>query len=1252
MLSMRSRMTPLWCAFIVFLTGGLVVPIRSGLSSPRDADPDPVTDSREVHGPHTTPEWTSQITDEIRLSEYRFSHNEDGLWSAPNRAHGLRTHLDATGLRVTSRTQGSNAQEGGWELRILLSSVGYEGSLSAVTAATPHAVGERIEIASGTVSEWYVNNERGLEQGFTLASPPRKGSAGAPLILDMILGGSLSGFVSEDGQLITFRTANGEDVLHYGGLKVKDSRGTPLDASLVLLPGRLQIRINDEGAVYPLTVDPIMTLPSWTAESNQASAEFGISVSTAGDVNGDGFSDVIIGADRFDNGQTDEGAAFVYLGSSVGLGLTPARIIESNQAFAFFGYSVGAAGDVNGDGFSDVIIGATDFDNGQDSEGRAFVYHGSASVLDMTLNWTAEGNQSFAFFGSAVATAGDVNGDGFDDVIIAAPGYDNVQSNEGRAFVYHGSSGGLPASPAWTTETNQNNAGVFDLAVATAGDVNGDGFSDVIVGAPQYDNGQPDEGRAYVYHGSSSGLASTPAWTKEINQNSAWFGRSVATAGDVNGDGFSDVIVGAPLFDNVEVNEGSAFVYLGSSSGLGSSPSWTGESINQGSNVGYSVASAGDVNGDGFGDVLVGAFLSDNGETDEGRAFMYLGSSSGLANSPIWTEESDQTNGLFGISVGTAGDVNGDGFSDIVVGASGVDNIETDEGVAYVYHGSASGLASANPWTAESDVNGSQFGYSVAPAQDVNGDGYSDVIVGAYAFDNGLGVVGRVFVYHGSSAGLSLSPSWTEDGTQVGALFGYSVSTAGDVNKDGYSDVIIGSVQFSNGQNLEGRADVYHGSSMGLDPSPAWGVEGEKPNAGFGNSVATAGDVNGDGFSDVIVGAPGYTNGQAQEGRVYVYHGSSSGLSSTPSIRESDWNNAYFGWSVATAGDVNADGFSDIIVGAYRYSNVETDEGRAYVYHGGAGGIASSPAWTQESNKSAARFGSSVATAGDVDGNGYSDIIVGAPLYNSTGTAQGRVFVYQGSSSGLSTGPIITGDQSLAQFGIAVSTAGDVNGDGYSDVIVGAHLYDNTEDAEGRAYVYHGSSSGLLLSPGWTGESNEPSAQFGISVATAGDVNGDGFSDIIVGANLFDNNQTAEGRAFVFYGNGSPGLSRIPNQARSNDTALIVHLGKSDAANSFRLRADGRTPAGRGKVRLQWEIKALGTAFNGTGLGQGSFVDTGTPVPGSGSAVSLNELVSGLTAGTVYKWRLRTVSGNAFFPRSPWFVLPYNNRTESDLRTP
>jgi hypothetical protein len=430
----------------------------------------------------------------------------------------------------------------------------------------------------------------------------------------------------------------------------------------------------------------IVTRRFWTAEGNQATASFGSSVSTAGDVNGDGYSDVIVGASRYDNGQREEGRAFVYHGSAEGLSKTPNWTAESDQANAYFGYSVASAGDVNGDGYSDVIVGALEYDHGQADEGRALVYYGSASGLSTTPSWKADGDQAIAWFGFSVGTAGDVNGDGYSDVVVGAVYYENGQIDEGRAFVYYGSSGGLSRNPDWTAESNQAYA-EFGASVGTAGDVNGDGYSDVIVGADGYEDGQFAEGAAFVYDGSPSGLSSIPSWTAQSNNDSALFGGSVGTAGDVNDDGYSDVIVGAAYFDNGEIAEGAAFVYHGSAVGLSGIPNWTAEGNQVPANFGSSAGTVGDMNRDGYADVIVGALRYTNGQTYEGRAFIYQGSASGLSTTANWTRESNQVGAELGGSVGTAGDVNADGYADVIVGAHLMDHGQVNEGAAFVYRG-------------------------------------------------------------------------------------------------------------------------------------------------------------------------------------------------------------------------------------------------------------------------------------------------------------------------------------------------------------------------------------------------------------------------------------------------------------------------------------------------------------------------------------------------------------------------------------
>jgi hypothetical protein len=1197
--------------------------------------------------------WYSKVVEDIKKSEYNITlHEESGIYQSPNRAQNLRFIYNTDGFIVKPRLtriplfdqsdktlkeeEKIYREIEDWQLKLKLIGYGravqmknFSGKKLSVGANNAFIEDEGLKIE-------YKNDETGMRQNFIIKEKPAcnglvKVKVSAETELKIRVG----------AEAVVFTNSSFEEKIKYASLKVWDAENKLLAAHFEKEKEKLfSIVVNDETAVYPVTVDPLSATPNWSAEGNIERIFFGHSVATAGDVNGDGYSDVIIGAPNYDNTSANDGAAFVFHGSPTGLSATANWTYVFWDYNALFGTTVSTAGDINGDGYSDIIVGAPDF--GSDDIGAIFCFYGSESGLPADYNEVELGDQADDHYGQSIATAGDVNGDGYSDIIVGAYTYDNGQTNEGRVYVYLGPDG-LGMGEMWIVESNQANA-FFGRSVSTAGDVNGDGYSDVIIGSYKYDNGQADEGRAFVYYGSSSGLSTTPNWTAESDQASASFGISVSTAGDVNGDGYSDVIIGAYLYDNGHTDEGRAFVFHGSSGGLLANPNWTAECNFKQAYFGWHLSTAGDVNGDGYCDIIIAATDYYSGSFPNvkyGKVFAYFGSGNGLSPTENWTADCDQLSG-FGSALSTAGDVNGDGFSDIIIGADQYDNPEVSEGKVFVYHGSANGLLTIENWISDSNQESAWFGHYVSTAGDVNGDGYNDIIVGSIGYDNGENGEGRAYVYHGSSNGLSSMPDWVTEGNQVGAEYGWCVATAGDVNGDGYSDVIVSAHFYDNDQSNEGKVYVYHGSSSGLSITPNWTMESNQVEAQFGYSVATAGDVNGDGFSDIIVGAPYYDNGENNEGAAFVYYGSSSGLLTTAYwITEGNQSSARFATSVATAGDVNGDGFSDVIIGAPDYDNGQVDEGQVFLYYGSVGGLSSIPDWTRESDQASASFGICVATAGDVNGDGYSDIIIGSHSYDNGQWDEGRAFVYHGSSSGLSTSANWTAenDQAGSVFGWSASSAGDINGDGYSDVIIGAHQYPYGS-WNGKAYLYHGSTNGLSNTSDWTAESPQDYCNFGYSVSAAGDVNGDGYSDLLIGAPNFDNGQYNEGSAVVYYGNGGTGLRSTLLQYKPSSSDIVYSGGITGTDGSVRLNLFGKSPFGRSDGKIVYEVKENGIPFSGSiitnstsSTGSGSMTDLGI------SGINLAENISGLLTTKEYKWRSRvqySLVNNPYQKFGPW----------------
>ena len=318
--------------------------------------------------------WFESATGGIARAEYAPSANANGF-QAPNRAQNLRTSFESQGIEVTPRSSATSTPLAApaWRFSWNTSGIGRSGLMRPVTAVPPRVEGTRVVYSHDGWCEWYENTAKGLEQAFTIDRRP--GGAGRLEIAGELLDGLEARSALDGG--IDFFDAHGARVLHYGELHAWDARKTSLSAQLRVSACELSIVIDDRNADHPITIDPLLT-------------------STAGDVNGDGFSDVIVSAMFYDNGQNNEGRAFVYHASPNGLSVNPAWTAESDQAIAQLGYCVATAGGVDGDGLDDVIAGAWVCTNGQANEGRAFLYLGTPSGLSPTTSRTQESNAQFA----------------------------------------------------------------------------------------------------------------------------------------------------------------------------------------------------------------------------------------------------------------------------------------------------------------------------------------------------------------------------------------------------------------------------------------------------------------------------------------------------------------------------------------------------------------------------------------------------------------------------------------------------------------------------------------------------------------------------------------------------------------------------------------------------------------------------------------------------------------------------------------
>ncbi len=884
---------------------------------------------------------------------------------------------------------------------------------------------------------------------------------------------------------------------------------------------------------------------------------------SVGDISGDGNDDIALGGPMIDaGGYTNNGAVYLILGPDSG-GLTPTSAtatLTGAASSAEIGSALHAGGDIDGDGFYDLLVGASGDDTGGANAGRAYLFYGPLSgalttaSADATFTGGAAGNK----FGWELASI-DADGDGTDDLVTSAPYY---SSSRGRVYIWEGGSltGSYAASTAdyiFTGKSGSAEEAGYALAV---GEFGTDEY--LVISGPARDAGSTDNGILYFLAAdgtfpATGNLDSVSDWEIEGNSSITRMGEHLASGFDSDGADGDELLAcndngECPYFD-VPV-DASVTTVADRAALFGYSGSYAPQ---------LRVTTAGDVDGDGLGDFLIADAEADyDGDSDsEGAAYLFYGASGPFSgNVTIETgadvvfEGTDDLD-VFGDQV-ASGDVNNDGKSDILATAPYYDlTAGVDQGAGYLFYGPFDPIAGTIDLDdADSVIDGDDAndwtGYTVAGLGDINCDGVDDFATGGILADASATATGAVYIFFGPTPGSDYL-AWLNTflaADDADAIFygdaaddfaGNNIAALGDIDEDGCDDFGISASGNDGSASGAGAVYLFYGTSSlaaTLDSTDADAIfEGAAASDGFGTGLRGGGDFDGDGIDDFVVGAP-YNDGAASNaGAAYVFLGASGGSAWTGTnnatsadciyrgVAADDWA----GWSVATDFDFDGDGDSDIAIGSPGVNDtLGANTGLvALFYHTACSGTASlSTADAKVRGEHATeQFGFAVA-AGDVDNDDYDDLVVGAPYRDDEGSVYwipGRAS-FTGFHRAPADGVSLCNDYSY-RFGWSVD-AGNVDGEAGAEVVAGAPWFSVGESQRGQGNLWYGDATayweddGLCHAPSTSDVKLAGEDAFdyaGWSIAVVGDLNQDGEKDIGIGAFGSERGATNEGAAYV-----------------------------------------------------------------------------------------------------------------------------------------
>ncbi|UAJ74007.1 FG-GAP repeat protein [Synechocystis sp. PCC 7339] len=943
-------------------------------------------------------------------------------------------------------------------------------------------------------------------------------------------------------------------------------------------------------------------------------AQAGMAIAPAGDINGDGTDDFLVGAPAKNSGN---GAVYVIYGDSIvgirdqGLSLDSLDgsngVIIQGASQSLLGTAMAAA-DLDGDGLNDLVLGAPQ-NSVQNLAGKVYILRGSdvnggQSAIDLSTALVLESNQAGNGAGFKTAIA-DVTGDGVADVIVSAPAINTV-------YVVYGST--IKNALGNTTSLNLDNlgSGGFVLNTGTGqigtglgvADINGDGVSDLLLGAPQ--------ANPVDYSGSEDADSKPPAFGGQVYV--AFGGTGLSGSLNLNQlNGSNGLILNGQAFYNPSNVDG------GTPTDPNLQPDFT-----IADNAGTNVVNAGDINNDGFDDFIVSAANSAaNGINGLGRAYVVFGKASGWDNA-IDLQNLDGTDGFIingiydttqnvggnaGYSISAVGDINNDLFDDFIISAPtlGTNGPSSATGQSYLILGTGQWSDFLNQGVLElSDVNtlnnrvflfnnpnsGTQLGLGLGSIGDVNGDGSPDLAIATPQLYPGV-ETSQIYIAYGhpwvgAGGSIDVTKLRSDNGFVFQPITGNEIGTVklgADINNDGYIDTLIADAGF----NGAGGKVAY--IFFGSDPAqPSTFVDSVSITIAsddgliLGQQTLDYGDFNNDGITDFVVARSG-AQGQSYATIVFGSEDSSiwSNVNPNTGIGINDLLASNGGVNITVtgvpnqgklvnlaSGDFNGDGIDDVLI-----SSANLNPFIVFGQQAWSNGSTSNVNVLSQSLPIQIEAGkpiSAINSLGDVNGDGFEDFglvgidfsannLFGYVVFGKNNLASNSSInlATLNGSKGFELAPI-AGSALAEQGGVgSISLAGDLNGDGFGDFIVGL-TNDLNAGQTGAAYVVFGgrslgSSGSFSLNNlnggnGFTIQDPSSSGIVGYSVTGGGDINGDGYDDLVVSAPSAGNNQgDTKGSVYTLFGGANLGVGGSVDLSNLNGSNGFETVGAE--ANSF-----------------------------------------------------------------------------------------------------